>query len=162
MGSPSFVTRRALAQVPEHLPLSWAAPQRYPREVFDGTARTQGTARTPGTGCGRVGQAADLTDVAAHFVGIAHPDAHQFEERVLHDFRDHHLADKTGSPHHNSLGYPLFFTWSPVSPLIPVSPFMVLPHQLREAPNLVAQLVDVSGRGRLGGVFFFADALDDP
>jgi hypothetical protein len=29
---------------------------------------------------------------------------------VLHDFRDHHLADKTGSPHHNSLGYPLFFT----------------------------------------------------
>jgi len=36
--------------------------------------------------------------------------AHQLEERVLHDFRDHHLADKTGSPHHNSLGYPLFFT----------------------------------------------------
>jgi hypothetical protein len=101
---------RCLAQVAEHLPLSWAAPQRYPREVFDGTARTQGTARTPGTGCERVGQAADLTDVAAHFVGIAHPDAHQFEERVLHDFRDHHLADKTGSPHHNSLGYPLFFT----------------------------------------------------
>ncbi len=58
----------------------------------------------------RVGQAADLTDVAAHFVGIAHPDAHQFEERVLHDFRDHHLADKTGSPHHNSLGHPLPFT----------------------------------------------------
>jgi len=55
------------------------------------------------------------------------------------------------------------FAWSSATfHLIPVSPFMVLPHQLREAPNLVAQLVDVSGRGRLGGVFFFADALDDP
>ena len=55
-----------------------------------------------------------------------------------------------------------YFSLDPRLPLIPVSPFMVLPHQLREAPNLVAQLVDVSGRGRLGGVFFFADALDDP
>src|SRR5262245_20748592 len=57
--------------------------------------------------------------------------------------------------------------WKRVGPscsrqMIPVSPFMVLLHQLREAPNLVAQLVDVNGRGRLGGVFFFADALDDP
>ena len=55
-----------------------------------------------------------------------------------------------------------YFSLDPRLPLIPVSPFMVLPHQLREAPNLVAQLVDVSGRGRLGDVFFFADALDDP
>jgi hypothetical protein len=40
---------RCLAQVAEHLPLSWAAPQRYPREVFDGTARTDGQVGRPDT-----------------------------------------------------------------------------------------------------------------
>ena len=55
----------------------------------------------------RRGQAADLADVAAHLLRIAHADTDEFEERVLHDLRDHHLPDKAGAPHHNSLSHPL-------------------------------------------------------
>ena len=46
--SPRFC--QVAEPLPAHLPLSSAAPQRYPREVFNGTARTQGTARTPRNG----------------------------------------------------------------------------------------------------------------
>ena len=51
----------------------------------------------------RFGQPTDLADVATDFLGIADANADQLEQRVFDDFGDHHPADETGTPHHNTL-----------------------------------------------------------
>ena len=43
-------------------------------------------------------EAADLTDVAAHLVGIAHPDPDQLEQRVLDDLGDDHPSRRSPCP----------------------------------------------------------------
>jgi hypothetical protein len=53
----------------------------------------------------RLGQPADLTDVAAHLVRVAHTHADQFEQRVPDDLGDHHPADKARAPDHDPLRF---------------------------------------------------------
>ncbi len=53
----------------------------------------------------RLGQPADFADVAADFLRVADADADQFELRMFDDLGDHHLADETGTPHHNPFSH---------------------------------------------------------
>src|SRR5262249_10619254 len=50
-------------------------------------------------------QPADIADVATNLLAVADADAHQFELRMFDDLGDHHLADESGTPNHNPLGY---------------------------------------------------------
>ena len=53
----------------------------------------------------RFGQPADLADVATDFLRIADADTNQLEQRMFDDFGDHHLADETGTPNHNTFSH---------------------------------------------------------